>query len=65
METTTAPAYLSIRELADYLRISERTAYDLVTREEIPSVRVGGQHRIPRNELERQLARRTRGTEGP
>lgn len=58
-------AYISVREVADLLRISKRTAYGLVARGDIPSVRVGGQHRIPRAQLERDLAvRSTRGA-GP
>ena len=53
------PAYISIRELAGYLGISRRTAYNLVIEPAVPSVRIGGQHRIPKAELERQLAERT------
>jgi excisionase family DNA binding protein len=54
----TEPAYIGVREVADYLGISKRTAYSLVARGDIPSVRVGGQHRIPRSQLERHLAER-------
>ena len=53
------PAYISIRELAALLSISKRTAYNLVASGDIPSVRVGGQHRISRAQLERHLAART------
>jgi excisionase family DNA binding protein len=59
METTES-AYISIRELAAYLGISRRTAYSLVVGGSVPSVRIGGPHRIPRAELERQLAERLR-----
>ena len=61
MKTTAEPAYFSVRELATYLGVSRRTAYTLVVEGAVPSVRVGGQHRIPRVELERQLERRLRG----
>ena len=60
MSTTVEPAYFSIRELARYLGVSRRTAYNLVTEGAVPSIRVGGQHRIPRVELERQLEKQTR-----
>lgn len=60
MEGTTERAYISIRDLASYLGVSRRTAYDLVNKGSVPSVRIGGQHRIPRAELERQLAQQTR-----
>jgi excisionase family DNA binding protein len=53
METTSAPLFLTVNELADYLRVSIRTAYQLVMDGEVPTVRVGGQWRIPVDELER------------
>jgi excisionase family DNA binding protein len=56
MATTTAEHFLTIRELAAYLRVSRTTAYELVRNGEVPSVRVGGQFRIPRVELDRRLA---------
>jgi excisionase family DNA binding protein len=61
MQTTIEAAYLSVSDLARYLKVSRRTAYNLVVDGAVPSVRVGGQHRIPRAELERQLAKRLRG----
>lgn len=47
---------LTVRELAAYLRISLRKAYALVESGEVPAYRVGGQFRIPRAELDQQLA---------
>jgi excisionase family DNA binding protein len=58
--TTVEPAFLSVRELAHYLRVSERTAYQLIYDGSVPCVKVRGQHRIPRAELERQLAEQAR-----
>lgn len=58
--TTVEAAYLSVLQLARYLGVSRHTAYALVREGAIPSVRVGGQYRIPRSELERQLAAQTR-----
>lgn len=60
MATPIEPAYFSVLELARYLGVSRRTAYNLVAAGEVPSVRVGGQYRIPRADLERLLARRVR-----
>jgi excisionase family DNA binding protein len=48
--------FLTVDELADFLRVSRTTAYDLVTRGAVPRVRVGGQWRIPRTELEQHIA---------
>jgi excisionase family DNA binding protein len=48
--------FLTVRELAAYLRISLRKAYALVESGEVPAARVGGQFRIPREELDRRLA---------
>jgi excisionase family DNA binding protein len=53
MSTYPAPRFLTVAELADYLRVSPRTAYQLVTDGDVPTVRVGGQWRIPVDELER------------
>ena len=58
--TVAVPAYLSVLELARYYGVSRHTAYKLVRSGAVPSVRVGGQYRIPRAELERQLAEQTR-----
>lgn len=55
MEHTDA-RFLTVRELADLLRISRRKAYALVADGQVPSVRVGTAVRIPRAELDRQLA---------
>jgi excisionase family DNA binding protein len=48
--------FLTVRELAVYLRISLRKAYALVESGEVPAARVGGQFRIPRAELDERLA---------
>ena len=56
MSTTEQRRFLTVDELADYLRVSRSMAYKLVQGGNVPRVRVGGQWRIPRTELERQLA---------
>ena len=59
--TTTAerPELLTLRELAEYLRVSPRTAYQLCYDGAVPAVKVGGVWRIPRAELDAQLGRRS------
>lgn len=52
-------AFLTVRELAAYLRVSLRTAYQLIYDGAVPAARVGGQYRIRRAELDRQLAEST------
>jgi excisionase family DNA binding protein len=59
MSDTEQRHFLTVDELAAFLRVSRTTAYQLVWRGDVPSVKVGGQLRIPRAELERQLAEST------
>jgi len=56
MSTTTQPEFMSVREVAEYLRISLRTAYQLVYDGAVPAVKVGGQYRIRRTALDQHLA---------
>jgi excisionase family DNA binding protein len=46
------------REAAGFLRISLRTLYRLLHEDDIRGVKVGGQWRIPRNELESYVRRK-------
>ena len=55
--TTEQPDFLTVRELARYLRVSLRTAYQLVYDGAVPSVKVATVWRIPRAELDAQLGR--------
>ena len=56
MSDTEQRHFLTVDELGQFLRVSRTKAYELVTRGEVPRVRVGGQWRIPRMELERKVA---------
>lgn len=61
METTLAErSFLTVRELADVLRVSRRTAYVYVQTGQVPSVRVGNSIRIPRAALIEQLGGSTK-----
>lgn len=57
-ESGFVPARLmSIRELAEYLGVSQRTAWALVARGEIAKVQIGRAVRIPRESAEAFVAR--------
>lgn len=57
--TAERPELLTLNELAEYLRIGRRTAWQLVNDGTVPAVKVGGQWRILRTELDAQLGRRS------
>jgi excisionase family DNA binding protein len=59
MTTTTEQQHdlLTVRELGEYLRVSTRTAYQLIYDGHVPHVRIGGSIRIPRVALVRVLAK--------
>ncbi len=42
---------LTIHELADYLKLNEKTAYRLVAQGEIPGFKVGGSWRFQKAEI--------------
>lgn len=47
---------LTIKELASYLKIAEKTAYRFVSEGRIPGFKVGGSWRFRRSEIERWIA---------
>lgn len=47
--------FLTIKETAELLRVSERHIYTLVRKSEIPSVHVGSKILIPKEQLLNQL----------
>lgn len=49
----------TIRELADYLRLKEKTAYALVAKGEIPGFKVGGSWRFKKHDIESWIEKRT------
>jgi len=59
MPDTDQQHFLTVDELATFLRVSRTTAYELVWSGKVPRLRVGGRWRIPRAELEKQLAEST------
>lgn len=44
---------MTIKEVAEYLKIKEKTAYHLAAKGDIPGFKVGGSWRFRRDEIER------------
>lgn len=59
--TTGWPEHLTTRELAQYLRITERRVYELVRQRRIPCTRVTGKWLFPRVLIDRWLAAHMEG----
>lgn len=59
--STTDPAsarYLTVREVAGTLRVSNMTVYRLINAGELPAVRVGKSFRLREDDVNRYLAQR-------
>ena len=47
--------FFTIPEVAERLLVSRRTIYNLIRTRDIPSIKIGGQYRIPADALARRL----------
>jgi len=56
----THPDLLPVPAVADYLSISERAVRDLVTRRQLPVIKIGQRIRVRRTDLDAYLAANTR-----
>ena len=54
---------LTLREVADYLKVTERTLYRLVQDGKLPAFKVGNSWRFRREDLERWISEQSRGTD--
>jgi excisionase family DNA binding protein len=54
---------LTIREVADYLKVTQRTLYRLVQEGALPAFKVGNSWRFRREDLERWISEQSRGTD--
>jgi excisionase family DNA binding protein len=54
----TGPRYLTVREVATYLRVSTMTVYRLINGGNLPAVRIGKSFRVREDDLNRYLAER-------
>jgi putative molybdopterin biosynthesis protein len=57
------PDVLTLKETAAYLRLSERSLYDLARSRRLPAAQLGGKWLFPRAQLERWLAAQADGPE--
>jgi len=62
-ETQTAGDILTIRQLAEYLMVSEKTVYRMLDRNELPAVRVGAQWRFRKQDIDAWLTDEVRRVE--
>ena len=61
-EASTEAMYLTTKEFAGLVRLSEKTVYRIASTDPtFPTTRVGGSIRIPRERALRWLAKRTSG----
>lgn len=51
---------MTIREVAEYLKLNEKTAYRLAAEGEIPGFKVGGSWRFKRRDIDRWIVRKTK-----
>jgi excisionase family DNA binding protein len=55
---------LMIKDVAEYLKVTERTIYRLAAAKKIPAFKVGGSWRFSRADIDRWIAAQTEGTGG-
>jgi nitrogen PTS system EIIA component len=61
--TQTAGDILTIRQLAEYLMVSEKTVYRMLDRNELPAMRVGAQWRFRKQDIDTWLTEEVRRVE--
>lgn len=54
---------LTIKEVADYLKVNERTVYRLAGAKKIPAFKVGGTWRFLRSDIEQWIKSQTTGSQ--
>lgn len=54
---------LTIREVAEYLKINEKTAYRFAAEGKIPGFKVGGAWRFKRNDIEKWIEKQSKNNE--
>ena len=55
---------LTLREVADFLKVTERTIYRLAAARKIPAFKVGGVWRFSRAEIDGWIQRESKGAKG-
>ena len=59
--TTVNPLWLTVKQAAQLLQLSEDTVYPMAHRQDFPAVRIGRAIRIDRRRLEEWAAAQTKG----
>ena len=54
---------LTIKQVADYLKVNARTIYKLACEEKIPAFKVGGSWRFQHNAIERWIEQQSTNTQ--
>lgn len=57
--STNEGGILTIKQVADYLKVTERTIYRLAAAKKIPAFKVGGTWRFSRAHIDNWIARQT------
>lgn len=60
-----AGAILTIKEVADYLKVTERTIYRLAAAKQIPAFKVGGSWRFSRADIDSWIKQQSMEGLGP
>ena len=55
MQTEMQTDIMTIKEVAEYLKLTEKTAYRLAAEGKIPGFKVGGSWRFKRSEIEKWI----------
>jgi excisionase family DNA binding protein len=62
--STTEGEILTIRQVADYLKVTERTIYRLAAAKKIPAFKVGGTWRFRKADIDSWIAAQSQDVEG-
>lgn len=63
-DNTSESEILTIREVAEYLKVTERTIYRLAAAKQIPAFKVGGSWRFRKADIDGWIADQSKKAEG-
>jgi len=55
---------MTVKEVADYLKVNERTVYRMAAASKIPAFKVGGSWRFKQTEIERWIKEQSNNNSG-
>lgn len=62
---TSKEAILTIKQVAEYLKVTERTIYRLAAAKKIPAFKVGGTWRFLRADIDNWIKKQSEDVDGP